>query len=63
MSLSKYTVRPADDGVGFNVSVVGENGARNTLLGFATEKAAETWITRDRRLNDPRPPDTQPVGD
>jgi hypothetical protein len=50
--MSKYTVCPADGGVGFNVAVVSDNGARNMLLGFATEKAAETWIAGDRRLND-----------
>jgi hypothetical protein len=61
--MSKYTVCPADGGVGFNVSVVSDNGARNTLLGFATEKAAETWIAVDRRLNDPTARPTIHAGD
>ena len=50
--MSKYTVSPRSGGVGFDIAVISGNGARNTLLGFATEMEAQAWITRDRRLND-----------
>ncbi len=50
--MSKYTVRPGNGGVGFDIAVISGNGARNTLLGFGTEMEAQAWITRDRRLND-----------
>jgi hypothetical protein len=50
--MSKYTVSPGYGGVGFDIAVISGNGARNTLLGFATELEAQAWIMRDRRLND-----------
>jgi hypothetical protein len=50
--MSKYDVRPADSGIGFDIVVLGGNGARNTLLGFGTEIEAQAWIARDKRLND-----------
>jgi len=34
---------------GFDVKVVGDNGARQTILGFPTREAAEAWIVEDRR--------------
>jgi hypothetical protein len=52
MNMSKYEVRPAGSGVGFDIIVVGGNGSHNTLLGFATEIEVEEWIARDKRLND-----------
>jgi hypothetical protein len=52
MAMSKYIVRPGGSGVGFDIAITGGNGARNTLLGFSTEREAEAWIERDKRLND-----------
>jgi hypothetical protein len=34
---------------GFNVKIVGDDGARQTMLGFPTREAAEAWIVDDRR--------------
>ena len=50
--MSKYTVRSSSSGVGFDIAVIGGDGARNTLLGFDTEMEAQRWIARDKRLND-----------
>jgi hypothetical protein len=33
----------------FQVAIVGDDGARQTLLGFPTQTDAEAWIGRDRR--------------
>jgi hypothetical protein len=32
----------------FHVAIVGDDGARQTLLGFETETEAEAWIAWDR---------------
>jgi hypothetical protein len=41
---------------GFNVKIVGDDGARQTMLGFPTREAAEAWIVEDqRRSPSPRP--------
>jgi hypothetical protein len=50
--MAKYTVRPNGSGAGYDIAVIGGNGARNTLLGFDTEMEAQAWIERDMRLND-----------
>jgi hypothetical protein len=34
---------------GFDVKIVGDNGARQTMLGFPTREAAEAWIVEDQR--------------
>ena len=34
---------------GFDVKIVGDNGARQTMLGFPTREAAEAWILEDQR--------------
>ncbi|HTI82273.1 MAG TPA: hypothetical protein VL614_17620 [Acetobacteraceae bacterium] len=34
---------------GFNVKIIGDDGARQTMLGFPTREAAEAWIVDDRR--------------
>jgi hypothetical protein len=49
--MSTYTVLPVNDGSGFNVGVAGNNGARQTILGFKSEAEAEAWILQDKRLN------------
>jgi hypothetical protein len=43
-----YTVIPQADQT-FQVAIVGDDGARQTLLGFETQADAEAWIARDRR--------------
>jgi hypothetical protein len=45
-----YTVIPQADQT-FRVAIVGDDGARQTLLGFETQGNAEAWIARDRRQN------------
>jgi hypothetical protein len=34
---------------GFDVKIVGDNGSRQTMLGFPTREAAEAWIVEDQR--------------
>ena len=56
-TMTTYTIIPAQDGSGFNIGIAGSNGARQTMLGFASEAEAEAWINHDRRLNGiPVPP-------
>jgi hypothetical protein len=45
--MAKYTVIPTADQT-FHVAIVGDDGARQTLLGFATQAEAEAWISWDR---------------
>ncbi|HEX3575865.1 MAG TPA: hypothetical protein VHU42_14785 [Rhodopila sp.] len=45
--MATYTVIPAADRT-FHVAIVGDDGARQTLLGFATRTEAEAWIIWDR---------------
>jgi hypothetical protein len=49
--MTTYTIIPAPDGTSFNIGIAGSNGARQTMLGFASEAEAEAWITQDRRLS------------
>lgn len=49
--MTTYTIIPTPDGSGFHVGVVGADGARQTMLGFASEADAESWILHDKRLN------------
>jgi hypothetical protein len=49
--MTQYTIVPAGDGVGFNIAVSGNDGARHTMLGFTTEEEAEAWIALDKRLD------------
>jgi hypothetical protein len=48
--MTQYTIIPLPDGAGFHIGVAGTNGARQTMLGFATQEEAEAWITHDKRL-------------
>ncbi|PPQ25918.1 hypothetical protein [Rhodopila globiformis] len=50
--MAQYIILPAEDGSGFNIAVSGSDGARHTMLGFATEADAQAWIALDRRLDD-----------
>jgi hypothetical protein len=51
--MTTYSIIPTADGSGFNIGVVGNDGARHTMLGFESMAEAEAWILRDKRLNDP----------
>ena len=46
-----YTIATRFDQAGFDVQIVGSNGARQTMLGFKTEAEAEAWIVEDARLS------------
>jgi hypothetical protein len=46
--MARYTIIPNVDQTGFNVAIVGNDGARQMLLGFETEKDARAWIARDK---------------
>jgi hypothetical protein len=54
--MTTYTIIPTPDGSGFNIGIAGSNGARQTMLGFASQEEAEAWINQDRRLSDIPPP-------
>jgi hypothetical protein len=57
--MATYTLIP-NAGQTFHIAIVGNDGARQTLLGFQTEADAEAWIARDRlqsTIDDLRMPD------
>ncbi len=43
------TIVPGSHGHGYRIDVVGENGARHTMLDFDTEAEAQQWIEADKR--------------
>jgi hypothetical protein len=47
--MTTYKVVPHQDGSGYNVEVVSDNGAHQTMIGFASEVEAERWIESDRQ--------------
>lgn len=47
--MANYTIHPGEDGVGFEISVISDNGARQTMLGFQTVAEADAWIAEDKR--------------
>ena len=49
--MATYTVTPPNEATGFSVAIVGDNGARQTLLGFDTQEAADAWVLEDRRIS------------
>jgi hypothetical protein len=49
--MATYTVIPRPLSRGFNVLVVGDNGARQTMLNFQTEAEAQSWIDADMKLD------------
>lgn len=49
--MANYIIVPDGSGSSFNVGITGTDGARQTLLGFATEAEAEAWILQDKRLS------------
>lgn len=48
--MNKYDIATRVGGTGFEVQIVATNGARQTILGFATEAEAQAWIAQDQRL-------------
>ena len=51
IGMATYTIVRRIGDVGFDVSVVGSDGARQTILNFQTEAEAEAWIVQDGRLD------------
>jgi hypothetical protein len=45
--MSTYRLIPNADQT-FHVAIVGDGGARQTILGFQTEADAAAWIARDQ---------------
>lgn len=52
-----------DQSAGYEVKVIGETGARHTMLGFDTEADAEAWVVEDRRLHEADNPKEEPAAD
>jgi hypothetical protein len=50
--MATYEISSGSDR-GFDVKVVGDNGARQTVLGFPTWEIAEAWILEDQRRSQP----------
>jgi hypothetical protein len=48
--MSTYQIIPSGDSE-FHIGVAGSDGARQTMLGFASKEDAEAWIAQDKRLN------------
>ncbi len=46
--MSTYVISPRTER-GFDIKIVGDDGARQTMLGFPTREAAEAWIMEDQR--------------
>src|SRR4051794_31476375 len=45
-----YIVLPRQRQPGYKVALVGDNGTRQTILGFNSEAEAEIWVAEDKRL-------------
>jgi hypothetical protein len=46
--MATYTITPNVDQTGFDVAIVGNNGVRQTLLGFESQADAQAWIAWDK---------------
>jgi hypothetical protein len=52
-TMATYTISPGAEHGGFDVVIVGNDGARQTMPGFKTYAAAEVWVAEDdRRTNE-----------
>jgi hypothetical protein len=49
--MSTYTIIPRPDQSGYDIAIIGTNGARQTMLGFGTMVEAEAWIAQDEWLS------------
>jgi len=47
--MATYTISTVTEHGGFDVAVVGNDGVRQTMLGFKTHAAAAAWIVLDER--------------
>lgn len=47
--MAKYTISPATERGSFDVAIVGNDGVRQTMLGFKTHADAKAWIVEDER--------------
>ena len=47
--MATYRIIPKVDQTGFDVAIVGNDGARQTLLGFKTHSDTQAWIAGDKR--------------
>jgi hypothetical protein len=45
--MATYTVTSKTDRDGFEVEIVGNDGVRQTMLGFKTHAEADAWIVED----------------
>ncbi len=52
--MATYAIVPRIGDDGFDVSVVGSDGARQTILNFRTEADAEAWIVQDKKADQRR---------
>jgi hypothetical protein len=48
--MDMYAVTSNTTGRGFHVTIAGNYGVRQTILGFVTEAEAHSWITQDALL-------------
>jgi hypothetical protein len=48
--MDKYAVAPDMTGRKFHVTIASSSGARQTILGFASEAEANSWIIQDTLL-------------
>ena len=49
--MATYLISPGTER-GFDIKIIGDNGARQTMLGFPTRQAAEAWVVEDRQRSD-----------
>ena len=47
--MTTYTVTAQSNPTRFSVEIVGNDGARQTMLGFTSQKAAEAWVAESKR--------------
>jgi hypothetical protein len=49
--MATYTIVPPKrpQQAGYIIQIVGEDGARHTMLGFDSEEQAEEWVAHDRQ--------------
>jgi hypothetical protein len=45
--MATYTIIQHPGGTSYDITVIGDDGARPTMLGFQTEADAQDWIARD----------------
>lgn len=48
-SMATYTISPGTERGDFDVAVVGNDGSRQTMLGFKTYAAAAAWVVEDEQ--------------